>query len=1783
MAYSFEPDFTYDTEDGLPELSVTDASGNSVLPNPEAAKARAVKTDYALGAQSPGVPDLTSQTLTGGEQQLRSALAAQEDQKLNQTRLQIMQGIAQQKGNNFGPADVELVKSISNVELKTDPKTVLERKFAEKYIDDVTAFGRYEADIHEEKKQAERDIATNVASDVEVFKTKRDEWEARWQQTGWMPTIGYYVWSMVPTTSWWYQSQALEKKPGIPGLIGNNMRSNVMYMWSLSMPERTAQYDKAMEYLWSKNPLDAMAFAHAMVSFGTSEQYLGNVFEIAMVGTGFGAQAAKSVIGKLIRRGAKDVVEHGVEREAAAVTTQPDNPFPRPIPTEYYKDASPIRRQTAPNNEVQLDLFGQQPDQGSFRFMNGPESTAPNQASKLPPGKLRSQHSTEFEQYGSQGDLFSLAKPEERMSPTDLRFGHNKGREKQLPPRAMPRGDTTEAVQGEFPFVSKQDSFNLESGLPTKRPPAEPPTTPPPSGGTGTPAPVQQVKVQMKDAVKALEEPHFDAESVLAANGKIAEAGTVGALRRMFTTITGGLEDLAREIPTFANPLGFLRDSKVMSREYARRVSESAQGQTEALVGALMRSVRGSRLTAEGLAAGKAFTQAILEREYLTRPRFSDSLVNISHVPAEAHPANVDTMVLRLGNTTAEPFTSREQAALYRKDVFKLGDKEATIVQEGDKYWLDIAKHVDETVDPVRAVWHPDKPVLSGMVTNLTNRLMDTVDRFTGGNFRSSADIVTAFSRSQRNVATTGPQELRKEIRDTIRNNIEKPLNKSERRELNDVLKENRDMPSKSFPGERGEWYNTAGEFEAAFQRLHHKPPTEAQINAYDTFKRLSDFDWMLRNLAVYRDKARQGVETWRYHFTVDESKQMTPWFEGKFHEKMPWTLGKKGDQNAGLWVWNSDTQSGKFYYTHRLTPDEKKYIDGLITENGYKVVQVFDPKKHPLESFAKTAAGEDLKEQVNYVISNAFERSPLEWKQVDYRPGGHVIYPHRWYVAQPIISSGRLGKTTYFGDNVALNVQTEREASMWAERLDKARLLMKAGRTDEAHAFREANLPFTKEEFENLFFRSDSPFSLDHRISFKEAGKNTMETNPELKRLGERGELVDSTRNVHDLSNFMDKAFLQDRDLVLKTVSDKTKRLVDAEQLDPFEALNRAMGQSLRNLWMNDYKIAAIEEWIQNFKGVLRPPEDVLSAFPQYFLHNPQWENVASNQYHELATAKAVQKAIVNFTGTQTELGSAINAYKTKLLNGVYDVGGQGAAHWVEEKLFAITDPVAFMRGVAFHSKLGLFNPVQLFLQMQSIAHSVAVAGPVNGFSGFTGALGMRWVAHNPDHLETVAKVIGWKPAEFRELYENMRKSGIFQVAGEAALRDDVFDPKLFRSTAGWLLDSGTFFFNEGERLTRMTAFATAFREAKQAGIKNIGNRELADIMTRADLLSVNMTRASNAGWQTGAMSVPTQFFAFNARLAEQMLGTRLTGVEKLRALSTYSALYGIPIGVGTTVGVWPFYDSVKEEALRRGIDMSPKYLELMQEGILSTAFHYLTGHEYNVAQRYGPGNNKELRDLLRGEKKLLDVAFGASGTILGDIIGAAWPFWKAGADVFNGSNNYPLMASDWMNLARNVSTLDNAAKSLAVLNYGKWITKTGTEVGQADGMDAFMVAVFGLSPQHVAETYLWQDALKVQKDGQKAYEKSAFDNFRRGMQAAANGDYKAQADFFQRARTDMAAGDFNYADRARIFQNSIKGVGDLDAKVNWDAVRKSPDSVFNSRFERFKEMLSNKNLGKQ
>lgn len=1208
------------------------------------------------------------------------------------------------------------------------------------------------------------------------------------------------------------------------------------------------------------------------------------------------------------------------------------------------------------------------------------------------------------------------------------------------------------------------------------------------------------------------------------------------------------------------------------TRERTDRIFNSLRKNAKTLLGIPLNNSAIVRLPEQALQVAIDETKANLSKTY---GHVNEAFLDVSFdgpfavTRPEEQLVNTTVVHLRLGKPDASLFDTPSQAAIYGVDMYGLSPNAFSILQNGNGFYINIAKSIDETLDGVRDVLISTDNKSEGGFLNAFLSLL-----------RTPEDQLSKLQNANRKLATTAAQELHRLMLDSSKA-ISKNISKQEREQLSGIWQRNRDFIDEAT-GERGYFYKTISEFEDAFHDRFKGMPTEGQTEAYFTYVQLMDMDYILRNLALHRDLSRVGAERVRVFTDVMVEGGLTAAtpsrpFAGRITERIPF---EDTSEDFGIWVYDPRTKKGEFHLRSQVTKDVLDDIEGKTTKDGFRIIEVVNPIEKPLLEAAQTS------ETIHFAVVKQFDNVKFDWGILPYRPGGHVEYGDQFFVKQPRIrrstASGSL-RHIYEGDVSLLSAATSAEATKWAKVADDARKLLRAGKEEELRDFLDKNAPWNIDEFKAFFTEREMPdgsikpalLHMDDSITWTHTGRNTSDMDHFKQTLTGYDNYFNAIRSKYNLfAQSVDKKYLGSRDPDLPRVEELGTeqqpifKLAKPRLLSPLETLNKSIANVTRSRHMTDYKTTAIESFIEEFADVMQLPHGgkaELRRNPVYYFHNPPWDTETTNKTL-LAAAKATRRANLMFIGTESELGSKLFWLQSKLVDQIYTKLGQKASNFVTEKyLPTVKDPITYARSIAFHTKLGLFNPVQLALQAQSFVHVMAVAGPGVALRAAGDAVRMRQLAltENEDIINQFARWSG-NADIFKESYRELKSTGYYNVGGEVAWRDDVFEPNMFKGPVGTFLEKGTVFFDEGERFVRLSAWNAAFYEWRAANpTKKIDNLTRNQILQRADLMAVNMTRASNAAWQNGLWSVPTQFLAFQARLAEQLLpgfSSRLTAAEKRRAYLTYSAVYGLPVGAGATFGVYPFYEDIRQAALERGVQLDNKLLQAAHEGMMSTLLSVVSGKDYNINERFGPGGTTLFKEVVNGEKPVMDLLLGASGSILGDMISSAAPATNAFLSLFSMDVDPPTM-EDFLEVTRNVSTINNAAKAWYMYNQGRFFTRNGSSViDNATGFDAFMTGVLGVSPRDATDTFLMIRSRKEQRAAEDAAEKEIIKYYRMAIREYNNNDRELGDTYLKRAKAWLVSSGINPDKYSSIISKAVKNNETLFNSVREDFWRKAP-----------------------
>lgn len=1277
-----------------------------------------------------------------------------------------------------------------------------------------------------------------------------------------------------------------------------------------------------------------------------------------------------------------------------------------------------------------------------------------------------------------------------------------------------------------------------------------------------------EARKALSDIVKSVGE--TNPQDALSKMGQHEVAAEVGAQTQLHQAINDIIpktsDDVRRLLPSLFSPQAWFHNASSLTRDAADRIKQQVLEDNLDIAKALSNPVRVERMTNEALARA---TQTAKDK-VLNDPRWNrnaDAILDqVVHHDLQTNTYRLET---KFGNKNGSLFDTSAQAEAHRVFQYRLGPS-ATVQQEGNQFYLSHMQDLDETFRAMRdGLVVAENTTPQGPINSFVNWLSGKVlgGGKLGPSIRSARYTLSDFQNTQRLVATHAGNSMLE-----LMQQIGKPLqalSKNERQELERLLVHNRDFEDRST-GKivRGMFYKSAGEFEQAFFNMTGHMPSEKQLQAYDTFVRINDTDWLLRAYQMHRDKARMGIRNYSVEIpSVDDAGRTitnkTDFFNAKELEAFP-----KGAQDANVYV-----VPQKRMTTKMSDAVDDRVMNYHIKQGEWKILQVANPREKPLMNLT------GYKDDIHFIVTDAFQDKPLVVGEgLNYNPGGHVINRDPYFLKIPIIGKGFNGRLTHFGDQTFKSFATEREGRMWEQRYNQARDHLVNNREEELQdMFNRGMFPETLPEFKKIYTQgglnadSKMPFVLTHDA------RTTLESNAALR---EQYPGLAEQWSAYNLSQNWNKDFLPERDMVLKTIGGQEGQWenVNSRLYDPYTALQRGMQQIAHERWMGDYRTTAAESWVAEFWKMFPQntlPRERLEQNPWYWLLNAPGNLDASlmKTNPEAYTAAMVSRQnIMNFLGVRDEVAATLQGFEQKLIDWLEPKIGSKAAGSLEETILpAIKSAPLYARRAAFRAIDGIFNPIQLWQQGQHILYSTAIS-PKNGLNGVTAATLSRWYRYTEDEgilndMFDKAANMGWDRGEIEEAYRAWKASHIHTIGGEQAMLNAVAQPTVFRSGLRTFLDKGNVFFNAGHQMARDTGFFTAYRDWRDAnpGVK-LDNRAIGDVLSRADDLTMNMTRAANAAYNEGLLSMPTQFWNWNARLFEQMLGKTLTAGEKARILTMYSAMYGIPATLGGATfggfGILPTtYDDIRQYAIAHGYNLSNKFIDGLMNGLPEMLGSIITGHHTNT-HRYSPDAN-QLQDIVNGKQSAFESLIGAGGGFMGHVALSLYPFAHWAFSALDGHpNDFPLKFSDVGALFQNISSVANATKAYLAFTTGKLYSKNWQLIdNDMDTYESLMTAL-GMPPMRDNDAFEMKDYLHHMKEAQDEMRPMMLNNWSLGLKASAEGDFQTAADYFTRTKSLAAVTGLSLADQVKLYRQAIQGnSSDLVDNANRQWIEQAPN----------------------
>lgn len=860
----------------------------------------------------------------------------------------------------------------------------------------------------------------------------------------------------------------------------------------------------------------------------------------------------------------------------------------------------------------------------------------------------------------------------------------------------------------------------------------------------------------------------------------------------------------------------------------------------------------------------------------------------------------------------------------------------------------------------------------------------------------------------------------------------------------------------------QGVWLSR-NEIDVLFEKQGAGPISDKGWTAYNATREINDIEFELRNTEIWKSKAIKGFETASFNH---------PLFRGGRIDRENALIGRSKEHKPNGRIF--DLHRNKHYKSNELTPE--RFRD--MMDDGYVVVS--------LEKEQTLLDGSTVK---HFMMKKPnLEAERLRVDQLPYRAGGHRLYTDKYFVKQTRYGKQPDGEK-FLQSPAAYISGTRAEVELWAKTMERARQYVK-------YELKGAGGDLTRLE---EILGPVTGLKADDVVKMFDDGRLQLDT--EFKPMFDRelpAEYLEATSPLDfvDLEETGFTGWLRTNGRMY--YSSKGEALHDwqwerARTIDPFQATQEALNNIANITSFSDYKMSAVTRWVQTYgpngmkvldTGGLPNNASDLTIFSEAKLRS-NVDKMPMGAGPRVKQQMEAQRDIIRRNlGWRSDLDRAMDRQVEEARAFIMGADPNSPWHkfqkesdlpvlsvnWWEDK-----NPLSAMRGLAFDLKMGLFNIAQFPLQIQTIVSTMALGG-AKAVDGLVEIPAMRWYlskAGNDAGLPALAKSFGYRGAEIQDwtlMMQAAKRSGFFDVGTSHQLINTQGPSATVGGfSSGWdaLTKKGRVFFNEGEVWNRMVAWQTAWREQLAVNPRGVHSKDfMRNVALRADDYSMNMMAPSAANWQHGIASIPTQFWAYQARMLEAMtFGKQFTPAQKMRLFVAQTFFYG-----AASAPLLSIPSALIKSNTGEAPDLNTAY-GFYDRGVIDHVIWNMFGADVAAGKRYGTG--AWLPDMVGemfgaspyGEKSFVEMTGGAtfnimaqSGDTLLDLI--------THVTAESGTQDFPLLKQDVMRMAKNISTFSYGHKAYIALKYNEYSSNTGTVVStDMPSANAFFYAL-GISP---------------------------------------------------------------------------------------------------------------------
>lgn len=884
-----------------------------------------------------------------------------------------------------------------------------------------------------------------------------------------------------------------------------------------------------------------------------------------------------------------------------------------------------------------------------------------------------------------------------------------------------------------------------------------------------------------------------------------------------------------------------------------------------------------------------------------------------------------------------------------------------------------------------------------------------------------------------------------------------------------------------------GKWFSR-DEVEIFAREAFDMEPNDRIYASIQAAQDINDVEFALRNDHIYKTLVTRGgrdvqfeLGTFKYDGTAFVSETLP--------DKIPTRV--------------YDVSTGR----HVIKVNDE--IDTLKAQ-GYMLVRTAQPVQMPDGTYINRFVGKP----------DAFRVDNLSREQLAYRPGGHRMYAGTHFVRQTKYGTQPDTGKRFLTNPNTYTTGTKAEMTFWAGKMEQARqLYVRAlggrqsifnGRT-KADKIRAAQTAQSLAEQIDEVFEGRPGFPTgDDFIKRMEAGE--YERNSKFVVTEDR--VMPEEYNVipEDVMNFADmeeggfNGWLRTTGRMYTGM--KGEHLDDwngqrAITLDAYSTINRSLTNISQVSSLSDYKLQAVERWMKTYATYLDYDPNA-SPF-RAFLDSSFKPGLGNEKIRQAGEAQ--REKILGMLGWKTEGDRQSMQYQRRFVDWVLgDDPTTKSYKFKKEALewWKVSDPIQALRGWAFDLKLGLFNVAQFPLQISTMFAATSL-DPVNGMKGMQSLPFLRMYIFRRKHFrdgdlsgftrERMHLAAGFdSPEEFQLFLKTAEQSGFFDM--NQHLLQGVGGPNsVLSATQGGineLRNHGRFFFNEAEVWNRGVAFRIAWEETRRKfpNLKHTDDKFKTYLAGRAEDYSLGMSNASAAEWQQGFAAIPTQFWAYNVRMMEAIMGNRFTPAQRMRLLAGQIALYGAA-GFPLTAAVQQYIEAQSGETPDIGTVES-----LYTRGLMDNVIYAMTGADIQYGARTGTGNFlpdlfKELFGLSQyGPTSPAEFIGGATFGITGGVVGNMVDVGRY-AMMEAGTEAKPMTEESLKRLARQVSTLSNIHKAMLMQQYGYYVSNRGNILASNVTEGESNLPVIGLKPSAFAALLSLQPGEMADLSAKSAHKK--------------------------------------------------------------------------------------------